>query len=292
MPIALFREFVCGVVFLGLLLPAALVAQESSPPETGAPTTSLLIDSDRAEPSFLAAVVSRLSSESRAKFGQMLAADWQDRPDWGEMLIALLRGDEMRPPFGWYRPSELKFGYNWLSGRFDANADGIIDKTELPEDTPDLDRVFARLDRDADGKLQSLDFDYSGGKGQGTIAQSASQFLFSRLDGDTDGRVTAEELNDFFSHADREKSDFLTAEDLFLDFTEEIAARESLRGDRPGPDEMLAMFFRGELGLWAPGPKLGDEAPDFTLPTHDDARSVTLSQCRGKPVILIFGSFT
>jgi peroxiredoxin len=33
-------------------------------------------------------------------------------------------------------------------------------------------------------------------------------------------------------------------------------------------------------------------APDFTLPTHDGSGSVTLSKSRGKPIILIFGSFT
>ena len=99
-------------------------------------------------------------------------------------------------------------------------------------------------------------------------------------------------LGRLVSDADRDKTGFLTAEDLLLEFAEEVAARNNLGNDMPGPDEMLAMFFRGELGLWEPGPKLGDEAPDFTLPTHDGGRTVTLSQCRGKPVILIFGSFT
>jgi hypothetical protein len=221
----------------------------------------------------------------------MLAADWKDRPEWAEMLIALLQEEQIRPPLGWYRPSQLKFGYGWLSAKFDSNADEVIDKSELPQDTPDLDRVYSRLDRDADGKLQPLDFDYAGGR-KATVPQMASQFLFSRLDGDSDGRVTLKELNSFFSQADREKTNFLTAEDLFLDFTEEVALSESLGADMPGPDEMLAMFFRGELGVWESGPKLGDEAPDFTLPTHDGGRTVTLSQCRGKPVILIFGSFT
>ena len=55
---------------------------------------------------------------------------------------------------------------------------------------------------------------------------------------------------------------------------------------------MLSMFFRGELGVWGAGPKPGEEAPDFTLPTHDGKETITLSKSRGKPVILIFGSFT
>ena len=287
--VEMFRACFCCVVTFGLLLPAAVVAQES-PTAAGAPQANRLALSDDVSPGLLAAVVNQLSAENRSKFGQMLAADWKDRPEWGEMLIALLQGEELRPPLGWYRPSELKFGYDWLSAKCDGNADGVIDKAELPH-TPDLDRVFSRLDRDADGKLQRLDFDFSGSR-QATMPQATSQFLFSLLDTDSNGRATAEELSDFFSRADREKMSFLTAEDLFLNFTEELASRDGFGHDMPGPEQMLAMFFRGELGMWEPGPMLGDKAPDFTLPTHDGGRTVTLSQCRGKPVILIFGSFT
>jgi hypothetical protein len=37
----------------------------------------------------------------------------------------------------------------------------------------------------------------------------------------------------------------------------------------------------------------GDAAPDFTLPTADHSRTVTLSEVwRERPVVLIFGSYT
>ena len=40
-------------------------------------------------------------------------------------------------------------------------------------------------------------------------------------------------------------------------------------------------------------PKIGDEAPDFALPVlHGDGASVRLSDLRGRPVALIFGSYT
>ena len=40
-------------------------------------------------------------------------------------------------------------------------------------------------------------------------------------------------------------------------------------------------------------PAVGEDAPDFTLKTRGDDRSVTLSQFEGKkPVVLIFGSYT
>ena len=38
---------------------------------------------------------------------------------------------------------------------------------------------------------------------------------------------------------------------------------------------------------------LGDSAPDFTLPSADHSRSISLSEeCRTRPVVLIFGSYT
>jgi len=38
---------------------------------------------------------------------------------------------------------------------------------------------------------------------------------------------------------------------------------------------------------------VGDAAPDFTLPTADHSRTVTLSQeWRERPVVLVFGSYT
>jgi hypothetical protein len=40
-------------------------------------------------------------------------------------------------------------------------------------------------------------------------------------------------------------------------------------------------------------PKVGDEAPEFELPVlHGDGATVRLSDLRGRPVALIFGSYT
>ena len=36
----------------------------------------------------------------------------------------------------------------------------------------------------------------------------------------------------------------------------------------------------------------GDPAPDFALPTLDRASAVRLSDLRGRPVVLVFGSYT
>ena|SRR5690242_7963170 len=57
---------------------------------------------------------------------------------------------------------------------------------------------------------------------------------------------------------------------------------------------MIILPFR-PLWMSARGGSLneGDMAPDFSLPTLDRARSVTLSaELRERPVVLIFGSYT
>ena len=38
--------------------------------------------------------------------------------------------------------------------------------------------------------------------------------------------------------------------------------------------------------------RVGDQAPDFTLQTTGRTRTVQLSSLRGKPVVLVFGSYT
>ena len=42
-----------------------------------------------------------------------------------------------------------------------------------------------------------------------------------------------------------------------------------------------------------PAPRVGDPAPDFTLPTADGQSEITLSEyAAGRPTVLVFGSFT
>jgi hypothetical protein len=88
----------CGLALVAALLPAALAAQDETPSAgTGTPAQSI----SRAEetstgaamtPPTLAAVVEQLSVESRKKFANLLEADWKQRPEWGDMLIMLLKG--------------------------------------------------------------------------------------------------------------------------------------------------------------------------------------------------------
>lgn len=292
---------VCGFVFVAALFPAALSAQDATPspsdddpaPVETPATEATTPDAAPAAmtPPTLAAVLEQLSVENRKKFADLLAADWKNRPEWADMLIALLKGGGMGPGAGWFKPSQKKYDWEWLAERFDADSDGKITPEELGVKEPGSDQFFARLDRDGDGVLQKSDFDHSG-RQVPTPALMMSQYLAALFDTDSNGRITPEELAAFLKRADAEKTGFITSEDLYSEFTRMFADRESGGSDMPRPDRMLSMFFKGEFGVLEAGPALGAMAPDFTLPTHDGSAAVTLSKSRGKPVVLIFGSFT
>ena len=274
------------ILLAATMLSASVAAQEVPVPSANA--AAAIADSN---PNFLATVIEKFSPESRKEFAAMLSSDWQDRPEWAEMMITMLAGAEMGPGAGWYQPSQKKHDWEWFYAKFDINQDGHIARDELSIDAPYAELLFPRLDRDNDGQLQSADFDYFS-RQQPTPPQMLSQLLSSVLDVDSNGRISPEELQSLLKRADKDKTGFLTGEDLYGEFSRAFSAQNAGGDDMPGPEKMLSMFFRGELGVWEAGPKLGDEAPDFTLPTHDGSQTITLSASRGKPVILIFGSFT
>jgi len=292
----IFRNTACTLGLVAALLPATLAAQEEATPREGTPAPIEKPSNDAAKsaamtPPTLAAVVEKLSVESRKTFADLLAGDWKQRPEWADMLIALLKGEGMAPGSGWFKPSAKRYDWAWLAERFDADSDGRISPEELGVKERASDQFFVRLDRDEDGFLQKSDFDYFG-RTPPTPPLMMSQYLTALFDTDSNGRITPEELAAFLKRADAEKTGFITSEDLYHEFTRMFADRESGGSDMPRAERMLPMFFKGELGVLEAGPGLGEMAPDFTLPTHDGSGSVTLSKSRGKPVVLIFGSFT
>jgi hypothetical protein len=60
----------------------------------------------------------------------------------------------------------------------------------------------------------------------------------------------------------------------------------------PGPAFMLFPFETMWTEARAGTVHAGDAAPDFRLPTLDHKSEVELSALRGKPVVLVFGSYT
>lgn len=252
------------------------------------------------------ALLGSLSPEHLKSLGEMLEQDWKDRPEWGDMAVAILKNDFMRSGAGWWKPGSKRFDWNWLSERLDANKDGQIDREEFPSELAKADQLFERLDRDGDGKLTAADFDYTDPNpatmfmNLPAMKDRMSNQLFNRLDKDSNGRVTMPELAEFFRYGDKEELEFLTPEDLRFAMDPPPSKKPASEPDdnptSAGPSTpaaALRMFLRGELGWLNSGPQPGDAAPDFTLPTHDGTANVKLSDSFGKrPVVLVFGSFT
>jgi hypothetical protein len=117
--------------------------------------------------------------------------------------------------------------------------------------------------------------------------------LFQQWDQDQDNRVSMEEWQRLFQQWDANGDGMLTEEEMWEGFFRTLGRGRG--GPLGGPpnvkppkaDERPRPPQRGE------GPKVGEEAPDFTLKTLDGEGEVTLSSFRGKkPVVLIFGSYT
>jgi hypothetical protein len=273
---------------LGLLLGIVLLIHASSgitcaedPPARTAPTAAP--NDNVQEP---ASDPQGTRTDPIRQIGTMLDRFWQPRREWGDMTVAILKGEPMHPGMGWWRPSGRLYGWEWLAARFDANADGEVEPAELPG--PSV--WFTRLDRTGDGKLTAEDFDGSSDSAQGSLGGR----VFYRLDRDSNGRVTREELAEFFVRADRDEQGYLTPEDFRAALDEpRPAAAPAQHDDEPPALAMLGMLFTGQLGSFREGPAVGEPAIDFALPTHDARGTITLSDSFGKrPVVLVFGSFT
>ena len=53
-------------------------------------------------------------------------------PEFVEMLGAIVvNGSNMGPNSGWFHPSQSRYGWGWLSARFDLNKDGVVTADEL-----------------------------------------------------------------------------------------------------------------------------------------------------------------
>ena len=221
------------------------------------------------------------------------ALDYAKGIEFVEMATAVMKGSDMGPNDGWFRHgSQSRYGWEWL-----AKQHGIApDKSIKRKDFKGPPEIFDRLDRNHDGLLKKDDFDWSPFSAYARAAMP-SGYWFRAIDTNSNGRISRDEWNAFFTKIAKGKT-YLTPEDL----------REALpvmppprRDDEPPPpksDEpsvitLLSGLLTGELGSPFPGPRVGSTAPDFTLPTQDGKGEITLSQFRGKkPIVLIFGSFT
>jgi hypothetical protein len=223
---------------------------------------------------------------------EVLERVWPGHPEWVAMFVDILQGSQLGPKDGWFRKGVAQSRFRWptVSARLDVDHDGAISRTEFAGPQTDFDR----LDRDRDGALTAADFDFSAH----ALTPTPGAYVFARADRDGNGKVTREELAQFFQAADSGGLGYLSLNDL----QDALGPRPRPRpkpGAAPpqddGPTRMTLVrgLFRQEIGSLQPGPALESPAPDFTLTTVDGAGQVTLSKLVGRrPVVLIFGNFT
>jgi hypothetical protein len=191
---------------------------------------------------------------------------------------------------GWYRPSQSRYDWTWLSRQFDTNLDGSIsfDKFKGPREW------FESLDKDRDGQLTRDDFSWYGKDG---LARAGSRVksLFYQIDDDGNGQVTVDEWKHWFDKLSGRKQ-YLSQDDLLPLFLEVKKANSASGKKAPmkyDPLAVAASYISGDVGSPTEGPAINDFAPDFTLSTIDGKGKLALSQHRGKkPLVVIFGSFT
>ena len=209
------------------------------------------------------------------------------RLEFVEMLSAVVTGEEIGPGAGWFHPAQSLYTWKSLAERMDADHDGAI----TPEEFTGPRELFDRLDRDGDGRLTAADFDWSDESPYWRQAGMVKQLL-RRADADKDGKLTEKEWQSLFQQAAKGK-DKLTADDLrFLLFPPQSKRPPGPPPGIPSKATLLLGLFQSELGSPSAGPKVGTAAPDFTLSTPGGKQISMQSFRAGKPMVLVFGSFT
>lgn len=224
---------------------------------------------------------------------QAAAADWIEKafagsemPESVRMLVAIARGSQMGPGEGWFAPGQTRYDWQWL-----AAANGVQAETELlPDQFRGPKELFARLDRNQDGRVTAIDLDWSDRSPYVQQFNLVSRLL-RRMNMKGDGRLTRDEFLAFFDQAAAGR-DYVTAADLAELFLAGYGPSASGGAD-PTPETLVRGLFRGEIGSLNSGPAVNTPAPDFSLKTQDGKQTIRLSDLRGpKPVVLVFGNFT
>jgi hypothetical protein len=228
----------------------------------------------------------------------LIRSGWQDavarinQVEGVQQAVTTVRvGVRMGPGDGWFHPSRSRYGWPWLAQHFDQDGNEIVTVDEFAGAA----ELFRRLDRDGNGELKSDDFDWSDASPFVRQQSQAGQW-FSRVDKSSNGRITADEWQQFFERVAGEKG-FISREDLRSGLFPAAPAR-SAQPSTPGQEEpsrllLLMGLLSGELGSLCEGPGIDQPAPDFELETQDHQQTIRLSTFqKGKPVVLIFGSFT
>ncbi len=276
-----------GLLGLLLVLAAAVQAQErrqDKPPPNGSVYEGT---KNNSLPAVDAKVLADPKAAEAAAALLESAYEGQTPPEAVRMLAAVLRGSRMGPGEGWFGPAQTRYTWEWLAKRCGVDpAKGAITRKQFPGS----DAWFTRLDRDKDGTITPDDLDWSERNPYVQIARMVDR-LFGKLNAAGDGRLTKDELMQFFAKAAQGK-DYLTPDDFRDALLRGVFARPKPT-DMPSQAVLIRGLFSGELGSMHEGPKLNDPAPDFMLKTADGKETIQLAKRVGaKPIVLVFGSFT
>ncbi|MDX2035173.1 MAG: deiodinase family protein [Isosphaeraceae bacterium] len=210
------------------------------------------------------------------------------RPELATQLVALFTEDDpQRPRNGWYQSGSSTLGWNALAAWADRDRNSAITRAEFS--TIGSPEHWERLDRDADGLIEASDFDWSTHSSH-VLEEKRINTRFLEVDRNTDGRISRDEWNAWFSSSSAGDGSVSVAE-----------FRELLTLD-PEPKQRFSLYYRwnrakstmqGDLGSMFEGPKVGELAPNFTLKTHDGSASQPIiDPSDRRPTVLIFGNFT
>jgi hypothetical protein len=209
-----------------------------------------------------------------------------------QMASAIVADGDMGPNSAWFHPAQSRYGWKWLAERYDRNRNGEISEDEFPdgEKAAELRRLFERLDRDRDGKLTAADFDWTDRAPYVRELMQASGWLRA-LGGDNGGKITREGWDRTFDRLSKGKG-FITPEDLREQLVPPPRRPQAAQGGGPSQAVLLKGLIDGDVGSPFEGPSVGARAPEFRLKTFDGKSEIALSDLRGKPTVLVFGSFT
>jgi thiol-disulfide isomerase/thioredoxin len=215
------------------------------------------------------------------------AYDGARQPEAAKMLTAILRGSQMGPGEGWFGPAQTRYTWEWLAKLhgIDPKKDSISKSTF--RGSADL---FARLDRNKDGRITAEDLDWSDDSAYVQMSDTIHQ-IFRRLDRKGAGKLSKEDWQAVFDRAAGGK-DAMTGDD-FRDMLLTGFSASFMQGDAPDPAVLIRGLFAGEIGSFNEGPRVGQPAPNFALKRVDGKGTIELGKLTGeKPVVLVFGNFT
>jgi hypothetical protein len=218
---------------------------------------------------------------------EQIEASYQDKriPEAVAMYLVIARDGQLDGTSGWFGPAVSRFDWKWL-----AETHEIMPDKSLPSDafkgSADL---FKQLDRDHDGRISAGDLEWS--DSHPWVRQSYMiNRIFRRFDGSGDGRLSEQELSEFFrkTAGDSETLRFEQLRDALIP-----PGSGFLPGDMPRKDTLVKGLMAGEIGSLNEGPALDEDAPDFELSVYGSSDRIRLSDRIGKrPVVLVFGNFT